>query len=82
MPVGARAPGTVTTEENNRATVRVTDETAAGGKHSIKFIDMPGQKYNFNPHFYYQTEFTSGVMEGHFDMRWKRVSSSAMSGAT
>lgn len=69
VPVGERAPGTVTTEENDRATVRVTDETAAGGKHSIKFIDIPGQKQNFNPHFYYQTEFTSGIMEGHFDVR-------------
>ena len=69
VPVGERAPGTVTTEENDKATIRVTDETAAGGRHSIKLIDMPGQKYNFNPHFYYQTEFTSGVMEGHFDVR-------------
>ena len=82
MPVGERVPGTVTSEENDQATVRVTDETAAGGKHSIKFIDMPGQKYNFNPHFYYQTEFTSGVMEGHFDVAWKPVSSSATNRAT
>jgi hypothetical protein len=69
VPVGKRAPGAVTSEENDKATARVTDQTAAGGKHSIKLIDVPGQKHNFNPHFYYQTEFTSGVMEGHFDVR-------------
>lgn len=69
VPIGQRAPDAITNEENEKATIRVTEEAASTGKRSLKFIDMPGQKFNFNPHMYYQTSFTSGVMEGHFDLR-------------
>ena len=70
--VGEKAAGATTNEENDQATIRVTDETASHGKHSLKFIDMPGQKYNFNPHLIYEPNFPSGVIEERFDWRIER----------
>jgi len=32
----------------------VTAETAATGKHSLKFTDAPGLAQTYHPHFYYQ----------------------------
>jgi len=67
--VGEPAAGAVTNEENGIATIRVTDETAASGKHSLKFIDMPGQKYNYKPHMYWTPNRTEGLVREHFDLR-------------
>lgn len=69
LAVGDKTPGATTSEENDQATIRVTDETAATGKHSLKFIDMPGQKYNYNPHLYFQPGFTEGIIEDRFALR-------------
>jgi hypothetical protein len=68
-PVGGKIAAFRTHEENEQAVVRVTDETAASGAQSLKFVDMPGQEHSFNPHIYYTTSFTSGVLEGAFDLR-------------
>jgi hypothetical protein len=67
--VGEKTPGAVTNEENDTATIRVTDEMACTGKHSLKFIDAAGQQHSWNPHFYYQTAFDSGQMKESFDVR-------------
>jgi PKD repeat protein len=58
-------------EENAQATVRVTDETASSGVHSLKFIDGPGQTYEFNPHIYYVPEagLSEGLLSGSFAWR-------------
>ena len=52
-------------------TVRVTDETAAGGKHSLKFTDVAGLKYLWVPYVAYVWEVDEGVLHGGFDLRWK-----------
>jgi hypothetical protein len=47
----------------------VTNETAATGKQCLKFIDAPGQKFSFNPHLVYSPRFTTGKIQGSFDVR-------------
>lgn len=39
--------------EREDAGIVVSDEQAASGKKSLKFIDKPGQKHGYNPHFAY-----------------------------
>ena len=59
--------GTVSTE--NVGGIVVTNETAASGKQCLKFIDAPGQKFSFNPHLVYSPRFTTGKIQGSFDVR-------------
>jgi hypothetical protein len=59
---------TVSGEEKG-ASIRVTDEAAAGGKRSLKFSDAPGLEHVWQPHMYYHPRFRSGVMRGSFDVR-------------
>jgi len=66
VPVDAQTPGATTVEENARFTARVSDEQAAGGKHSLKFVDGPGQKHPFNPHVFFRTRFREGALRGRF----------------
>ena len=66
---GDITPDAILSEENDRATIRVTAETAASGRHSLKFTDAAGQKANYNPHTYYRPGFAEGVIEGHLDIR-------------
>ena len=68
---GDKADGVTTSEENEKATVRVTEETAFSGKKSLKFTDAPGQKASYNPHIYYQSQFDSGMVVGKFALKWK-----------
>jgi hypothetical protein len=69
VPVGEKAPGATTSEENDRYTIRVTDETAASGKRSLKFMDGPGQQHNYNPHMFYDPGFDKGMIQESFDLR-------------
>ncbi len=66
---GDRTPDATTSEENDVATARVTDETASSGRHSLKFTDAPGQKHEFNPHVFFDPNFREGVLKGTFDLR-------------
>jgi len=66
---GSPVIGPVTWGETEQATIRVTDETAAAGRHSLKFQDAAGLDFSYNPHLWYNLNFTSGVMEEHFDLR-------------
>ncbi len=68
-PVGAVAPDAFTSEEAGGGTVRVTDETAASGKHSLKFTDAAGQKASYNPHIFYQPKYEAGSITGSFAIR-------------
>ena len=58
-------------EDGERATVRVTDETAASGKHSLKFTDAAGLKHAFVPYVTYPLEQEEGVLRAGFDLRWE-----------
>lgn len=68
-PVGARPRGATVHEEGPPAIVRVTDEQAAAGEHSLKFVDTPGQQHNYNPHIYYGVRFPSCVLVSTFALR-------------
>ncbi len=69
LPVGAQPDGAHISEEPVGGTIAVTDETAASGKHSLKFTDAPGQQFSFNPHMFYNPGFTEGTMVESFDVR-------------
>ena len=69
VPVGEHTPGATTQEENDLNTARVTDEQAASGRRSLKFVDGPGQKHRFNPHVFFRTQFKEGRMVGRFAAR-------------
>jgi len=51
------------------ASIRVTDETAATGKHSLKFTDAPGLDQVWQPHMYYLPNFRTGVLHFAVDVR-------------
>ncbi|MFW6163350.1 MAG: chitobiase/beta-hexosaminidase C-terminal domain-containing protein, partial [Planctomycetota bacterium] len=74
VPVGAVTPGATTQEdpEKTEYTARVSDEQAAGGAHSLKFTDGPGQQHAFSPHVYYRCRFVEGRLVGRFDVRMGR----------
>ena len=55
--------------EKPTATVRITDETAASGRRSVKFIDMAGQKNTWTPNLSYKLKLTQGVVTGRFALR-------------
>lgn len=67
--VGAKVPNAFTNEDNEQATARVSDETAATGKHSLKFTDAPGGKFQYNPHVYWEPHFKSGLATSSFYLR-------------
>ena len=75
VKVGETAPGTETQEDNDQMTARVSDEQAASGRHSLKFVDGPGQKHTFTPIVVYRTRFKSGKMVGRFDVRVDPITS-------
>lgn len=53
-------------------TAVVTDETAASGKHSLKFTDAAGLPANFMPYVTYPLEQESGSLKMSFDLRWEK----------
>ena len=63
-PALARVSG-----EEQGASIRVTDETAATGQHSLKFTDVPGLKHIWQPHMYYQPHFRKGTTHLNFRVR-------------
>ena len=68
-PVGSPAAGASTLGEEGEARIRVSDETAASGAHSLKFVDRPGLKFAFNPHLVYHPHMRNGVVAGTFAVR-------------
>lgn len=72
LSVGDKCLFGSTHEDAHAGRVRVTAETAAGGKHSLKFEDAPGQKAFYNPHVTYQVGFKRGLAHVGFDLRWER----------
>ena len=66
---GALAGVAATNGEDGEALIRVTDETAASGTHSLKFVDRPGLPHAYNPHLVYQPDARSGVAVGKCALR-------------
>ncbi len=67
-PVGAAPELAHVIGEEKSASIRVTDERAASGKHSLKVTDAPGLTNAWDPHFYYEPHFTAGTVTESFDI--------------
>jgi len=67
-PVGAQ-PARAKVYTEGAASISVTDELAASGKHCLKIVDAPGLQHDYNPHFYYLPNHTEGITRCSFDMR-------------
>lgn len=62
--------------EEKDASVRVTAETAASGKHSLKFTDTPGLQFPWNPHLNCGVRlWDAGAAECRFDLRLEQGAS-------
>lgn len=55
--------------ESGEAAIRVTNETAASGKRSLKITDAAGLSQKYNPHMYYVLNCRQGVYRASFDVR-------------
>lgn len=66
--VGTTINQAVTYGETGTATIRVTDERAAKGKHSLKFQDQPGLDHQFNPHMWFTPNHETGTLRFSFDI--------------
>ncbi|HSV99332.1 MAG TPA: right-handed parallel beta-helix repeat-containing protein [Sedimentisphaerales bacterium] len=67
--VGTKPSGAEVNVENKGDSIEVTDETAAGGKQSLKITDAPGLRNAFNPHLVYSPNHSSGATRCSFDLR-------------
>ncbi len=70
--VGATAEMVVTHGETPQATIRVTAECAAAGKHSLKFTDAAGLDHPYNPHIWYSPHLREGMARQSFDLRHEK----------
>ena len=65
-----KEPPTLVTlyEEGRGDSIRVTDEVAATGKHSLKFTDAAGLQHVWDPHLHYTPHFRQGRVVLSFDL--------------
>lgn len=68
-PVGESPKDATPIGTTAEATIRVTDETAASGAHSLKIQDRAGLEHTYNPHLQYHPKIYSGPVKGGFDIR-------------
>lgn len=55
--------------EEGDASIRVSDETAASGKRSLKFTDAPGLAHEWQPHMVYKPNLKTDVIHFSFSAR-------------
>ncbi len=67
--VGAPPHRGTVSNDKKRATLAVTDETAAAGKRSLKFTDGPDFTQRFMPHLYWRPNHTNGTSRFAFNVR-------------
>ena len=67
--VGGKPSFGTALEDSTTASLRVTDETAATGRQSLKFTDAAGQKNFYNPHLFYNPGYDQGTARVSFDLR-------------
>jgi hypothetical protein len=67
--VGSQPTAAEVHVERKGDSIAVTDETAAGGKHSLKIVDASGLRNAFNPHYVYKPNHSTGTTRCSFDMR-------------
>ncbi len=68
-PVGKPPRGPEIHVENKGDSIVVTEETAAGGRRSVRITDAPGLTHAFNPHLVYPVRYSEGVVVNSFDLR-------------
>jgi hypothetical protein len=68
-PLRATANYAATLKEEKGASIRVTDETAASGERSLKFVDAAGLGGSWEPFLAYTVEITEGICTSSFDIR-------------
>lgn len=66
---GEKAAKAETHGEGDGATIRVADDVASSGKHSLKFSDAPGLPAAHNPLLQYRPRLTKGIARASFDAR-------------
>ncbi len=64
-----RRPPFCALDEGNQVAIRVTDEDAASGRHSLKFADDGKQQYPWQPFMTYRYKQTSGVVRASFAVK-------------
>ena len=67
-PVGQHPAHAQVSGEEQGASILVSDERAARGKHSLKVTDSKTLEPTWQPHFYYEPHFTGGVVRQSFDV--------------
>ena len=68
--VGKPPTGVYLRVENKGDSIAITDETAAGGKKSVKITDAPGLEHVYNPHYVYRDmNYVRGHVQNSFDLR-------------
>jgi len=67
--VGEPPAGATVAGEEPGASIRVTDEAAAGGRHSLKFTDAPGLSRRYFPMMHYSLSCRTGRLKESFDVR-------------
>jgi hypothetical protein len=55
--------------ENHPELIALTNETAGSGTHSLKIQDLPGLKARWNPHLYWDPNWTEGTGHLFFKIR-------------
>lgn len=71
LAVGDPASFASTSGEDSGASIRVSDEIACTGKHSLKFTDAAGLAYEWQPHLATHMAWLKGVVRGSFDVYLK-----------
>ena len=65
---GVSPQDAVVSGEDSGASIRVSTERAATGRHSLKVVDSPGAQPEWQPHFFYQPRFREGMIRQSFDI--------------
>jgi hypothetical protein len=68
-PEGVAAENAVTYGEAGSGNIRVTAETAASGRQSLRFADAAGMDFTFNPHLWFVPNLLRGRAKLTFDLR-------------
>jgi hypothetical protein len=67
--VGSAPSGAIVSGEQAGASIRVSDEQAAGGRHSLKIKDAAGVEPAWQPHLFYQPHLADIAVRQSFDLR-------------
>ncbi|HUS80278.1 MAG TPA: right-handed parallel beta-helix repeat-containing protein, partial [Armatimonadota bacterium] len=68
-PVGEHPERATVSGEEQGASIRVSDELAREGRHSLKITDVPSLSRVWQPHMFYRPGFRKGLARVSFDAR-------------